>query len=181
MGIRRQFIGFTGAVQILLTLVMFSMGSTLSDLSVVQNAVQGSSEDSINGMAIGVPLWGGILILMCGAGNIVEAFTARSTRKRSNDLLPCSIGALCANMVAFMVSGVIIGLFAWSIYEVASTFVVAISTVLVSASIIFIMSLLAMFVDCMTVCLTSGPAPPRPYIVDYDPHPARGAGHGYKA
>ncbi|XP_011679837.1 uncharacterized protein LOC577784 [Strongylocentrotus purpuratus] len=182
MGIRRQFIGFTGAVQVLLTLVMFAMGATLSDIAIVQGVVQGSADDSsIDSMAIGVPLWGGIVILMCGAGNIVEAFTARSSRKRKNDLLPCSIGAFLANLIAFVVSGIIIGIFSWSIYEVASTFIIAVSTVLLSASIIFLMSMLAMFVDCMTVCLSTGPSQPRPYIVDYDHGPPRGPVHVYKA
>lgn len=63
MGIRRQFIGFTGAVQVLLSLVMFAMSSTLSDIAIVQGAVQGSADDSsVDSMAIGVPLWGGIVV-----------------------------------------------------------------------------------------------------------------------
>lgn len=50
MGFRRRFIGFIGAVQILLTLAMVIMASYISPLAIVTNN------------AVGTPLWGGIIV-----------------------------------------------------------------------------------------------------------------------
>ncbi|XP_041466569.1 uncharacterized protein LOC121417068 [Lytechinus variegatus] len=164
MGFRRRFIGFTGAIQILLTLVMFIMTSQLPGFSTVQ----------ITNNAVGTPLWGGIILLMCGAGNIIDALESPSKKRspqQDYNMLPLNFTTLLANLTAFVVSALILGLFSWSLSTVVTLVVVHFSTVIVAASLICIFSLFALFADCFGVCFAPPPHHQRPYYVDYDGPP----------
>eukprot|EP00057_Strongylocentrotus_purpuratus_P035683 XP_800540.1 PREDICTED: uncharacterized protein LOC589083 [Strongylocentrotus purpuratus] len=163
MGFRRRFIGFTGAVQILLTLAMLIMASLLSFTTLA----------NVTNNAVGSPLWGGIIILMCGAGNIIDALESPSKKRSTQEyhMLPLNFGTLLANLIAFFVSATIIGLFSWSVSTVINALVVPSSAIILAASFICIFSFFALCADCCQFCFTPPPHQQRPYYVDYDGPP----------
>nr|XP_054757059.1 uncharacterized protein LOC129263165 [Lytechinus pictus] len=141
MGFRRRFIGFTGAMQILLTLAMLILTSQLAGFSTVQ----------ITNNAVGTPLWGGIILLMCGATYLSISSIYLPTLSNLN------FTTLLANLTAFVVSALILGLFSWSLSPVLAVVVIHFSTIIVAASLICIFSLFALFADCFGVCFAPPP------------------------
>ncbi|XP_072162991.1 uncharacterized protein [Diadema setosum] len=172
MGFRRSFIGFTGAVQILLTMAVFSL-TTDAVLSVPAPAEENH--------ASGIPLWGGLIILMCGAANLVSVLGGKK-KKSKNSFLPISLSSFMANTVAFLTSSVVIGLFSWAMAEDVTAnssvganhniYVISFATVIAAMSIICILSLMALFADCFTVCFSTPSLSQHPYPLDgYDMPP----------
>ncbi|XP_011679838.1 uncharacterized protein LOC115927489 [Strongylocentrotus purpuratus] len=171
MGFRRRFIAFTGAVQILLTLAMFTMTSSLLN--------------NFGNAAVGTPMWGALIILMCGAANIILALETPSTKRNTEDSILATnfnLGTVFANLTAFIVSATILALFSWAL-SLSTSFdalVVPFSTIVLAATLICLFSLFALFADCFSAFCASSPkqhhqsSPQGPYVMDYEGPPPRG-------
>jgi hypothetical protein len=142
--------------------------------------------------AVGVPMWAGIGIIMVGLGNIVAVLT--SSNNRSRDFLNINLGALVLNLTGMILAACIIGFFTWGAWTtleaglsgtgttLGDKLISQYTAIILMAVMIFILSLIAMFMDCCSYALfgTSGDyyGPPRPRYYDgpYGPPPA----HIYK-
>ncbi|XP_022097558.1 uncharacterized protein LOC110983016 [Acanthaster planci] len=175
---RHAMLVFTGGVDIAFGVVLIIMGA-----DAVNRYTHG---------AVGVPMWAGIGIIMVGLGNVVAVLT--SSKKRSRDFLNINLGALVLNLTGMILAACVIGFFtwgAWTILEAGLTgnsanmndkLISQYTTIILMAVMIFILSLMAMFMDCCSYALFGnsgdyyGPPRPRYYDGPYGPPPA----HIYK-
>ncbi|XP_063957234.1 uncharacterized protein LOC129262849 [Lytechinus pictus] len=151
MRFRQKFLGFSGGAMAVLGLGLLILGKDTAYLAQ-------STAPVVNGAA-GVPMWCGLVIILCGLANIVEAFDKPKKPGRYYYELPFSMTVFLANFLALAVSAVCMGLLSWSLYlrylEPAVTDntrdqanVGLYSTIIVASCLIFIFALMAMFVDC---------------------------------
>ncbi len=145
--------------------------------------------------ARGAPMWAGVGIIMIGLGNLI--IVATRSKKKSRDIVNINFGSLLLNMTGVILSAVLIGLYTWGAWDVISVSVVrtagatyteddisVYATGIVMAISIFLVSMMAMFMDCCSFALFGGmsgadygpPGRPRYYDGHYGPPPA----HIYK-
>ncbi|XP_072162992.1 uncharacterized protein [Diadema setosum] len=157
---RQKFLGFTGGV-------MIAYGIILS--------IQGTfAPATFSHAAAGVPLWCGLLFVMTGCANLVQAFDRK--RKHRVDEMPFSFTVILCNFVALLVAALCIGFLTWGAWatlddgvQVGEEAAVELYTAVVIASIfILVLSMTAMFVDCCSLSF-GPPAEPRPSYYDYPP------------
>ncbi|XP_038053336.1 uncharacterized protein LOC119725822 [Patiria miniata] len=142
--------------------------------------------------AVGVTMWAGIGIVMVGIGNILAVLTA--SKKRNREYLNINFGSLLLNLTGMILAACVIGFYTWGAWSVLTIglsntntvndrLISIYSSVILMAAILFIVSLMAMFMDCCSYALFGsggdyyGPPPrPRYYDGQYGPPPA----HIYK-
>ncbi|XP_071478252.1 uncharacterized protein [Diadema antillarum] len=173
MKFRQKFLGFTGGFMLTSAVLMVILGQDTAYL-------QGLT--GVNGAA-GIPMWTGIVIMMCGLLNLVAAF---DTPKKPRDLylLPFSASVVFANLVALTAASICLGLLSWSLHDVyldstippntLSEAVVGLyATVVILACLVFVFAVCALFVDCCGNGFVGwgGPMVPPPNMHNRDGNP----------
>ncbi|XP_038053335.1 uncharacterized protein LOC119725821 [Patiria miniata] len=138
--------------------------------------------------AVGVPMWTGIGIVLIGIGNIISVLTA-SKKKRNTQFFDINCSSLVLNLVGLILAACLIGFYiwgAWSVLEQGSLTtnvpgsstvthedaILIFTAVIIMAMLVFIISLMAMFMDCCSYALFTG----GPGVGDYgSPRPPRGS------
>ncbi|XP_072182343.1 uncharacterized protein [Diadema setosum] len=165
MKFQQKVLGFSGGL-----MITFGLGSLILGWQVWLTAVTqttpnvGDDAPKINAAA-GVPMWTGLVIIMCGLSNIIAAF---DSKKKTPSLyaLPFSVSVFFMNLVAIATAAICIGLLTWSLHDRYldseqtvddNVAVVGLySTLVVAHCLILIFALLAMSVDC---CLSAVMSP----------------------
>ncbi|XP_071852485.1 uncharacterized protein [Apostichopus japonicus] len=148
MGFRRSFSGWIGGVTILFGLAFILLGLETFSLRM-----------TTDNQAKAVPLFGGVFLLLTGM-TIVAEVLGRSKRRDTYSFFKFPIVSLVANLITFITVCVIIALLTWAVYddylndsgnllnEERSRGLSIYATVIVMATILLIVSLFGMFVDC---------------------------------
>ncbi|XP_030850935.1 uncharacterized protein LOC115918934 [Strongylocentrotus purpuratus] len=157
MRFRQKFLGFSGGAMVALGLVLTILGKDTAYLN-EGIAAPAAGIPVVNGAA-GVPMWTGILIIICGMANITEAFDGKKKRGPTPYELPFSMTVFVVNFLALAVTGICMGMLSWAIYSVylqptlvedtrQQAVIGLYATIIVACCLIFIFALMAMFVDC---------------------------------
>lgn len=144
MGFQRSFTGWIGAVTAIFGLAFIQLGIRVTDLVNANRAV-------------GVPMWGGFFLILSGMAIVVEVM-GRSKRKAYYSFWKFPIVSLVANLFTFIIVCIIIALLTWAMYDGylndtgtddervnGLSFYV---TIIVMATLLLIVSLFGMFIDC---------------------------------
>ncbi|XP_033638382.1 uncharacterized protein LOC117299075 [Asterias rubens] len=129
--------------------------------------------------ARGAPMWTGVGIIMIGLGNLI--IVATRSKKKSRSLI--NFGSLMLNLTGVVLSSLLIGFYTWGSWSAISAnphVVIDVSvyaTAILMAISIFLVSLMAMFMDCCSFALFGGygadnygpPSRPRYYDGHYGP------------
>lgn len=156
---RQKLFFFTGLV-----IALYGLALTIVGLWSLNYTVHGAS---------GASMWCGIVIIMCGVGNIIISLDS----DEKDSIGGFSVGALVGNMIAMLMGILVIAFATWGSfdhleegieYAVTEPSIDVYITVVLMGIFVMILSLIAMMFDCC--CrgpsgLMGGPVPqqPQPY------------------